>query len=1082
MKSLLKLSFWVPLLLTAFVELRRIQSYPPKRSIYHSRIGFDTNIKLSSLGQYSSSSLSDFMKCSYGERGSLTAICYNATPKYFKNTMYKFDHLDETLKCVNCTLNVIESNTFDLAGNQIRRLDLRNSHIEELNRKAFMGLIFMEELDLAENKIKAILNGTFNGTKKIHKLDLAKNQISVLLNSGLAELSNLNELILSRNSIGTIEEKAFDGLENLKNLDLSYNYIISINNSLDNLTSLENLNLRHNNIHKFMGQEFQSLTKLTKLVLSDNNLNNEFSINLKPGNMLRLLDLSYTNISTLWFSHENLDSLEILDLSYNNISFIRRMSLGTMHNLRALLLDHNKLKEFNTGQWVGFSQLTLLTLSRNSIEQVSITGVYSLQNLQILILSHNNLTNLDYTLLISRLPSLSQLNLEGNMLPCSLEEEMKRDFIEDNFKFVLTDNSTVEFKCTNISVLKSPHRFLNDPHIFDDSTKASDVVLFVILSLMIAAIGVLFYVQFLFYKGVRISFPTRLESNMNLIHPDDEHEQSDEVFENVISFILIYFFVISLLNHLESVCGRTVVHFIRIVLGLLLRRLTGKMTFNCFWVPIWLLILSHHSRADSSSVLASHDLMKCTYGERGSLTATCYNATPKYFKTTLYKFDHLDETLKCVNCILTIIDSNTFDLSGNHIIYLDLKNSQIESLRPKAFMGLIFLLELNLSSNKIKAIHPGTFTGTKKICTIDLSYNEIITLLDSEFKELENLSQLNLNRNQIKIIDEKAFSGLQNLKYLDLSYNFIDVINISLYNLTKLNTLSLKHNKIQKVTGFEFHNLSNLEELDLSENLLDDNFSIHLNPENVLRQLDLSYNKINTLWFTYGYLNRLELLDLSHNNISKINKSSFQALYSLRFLHLQNNKLKIVATGQLSGFSQLQFLNCSYNLIEQVAITGVFSVQNLNTLDLSHNFLNNLDYMALTARLPSLSYLKLEDNVLPCSLEKEMNRDFAEDNFKYVLVDNVVGSFVCMNTSVVKSHQRFLTDSYIQDDSLTVSDIIMFVIMSLVLMAIGVLFYVQFLFYKGLQISFPTRVESTMNLIEADNEQEDDGLERIIEP
>ncbi|XP_066249100.1 insulin-like growth factor-binding protein complex acid labile subunit [Euwallacea similis] len=506
------------------------------------------------------------------------------------------------------------------------------------------------------------------------------------------------------------------------------------------------------------------------------------------------------------------------------------------------------------------------------------------------------------------------------------------------------------------------------------------------------------------------------------------------------------------------------------------------MAFKCFWVPIWLLIISHHSRADNLSLLASADLTKCTYGERGSLTATCYNATPSYFKTTLYKFDHLDETLKCVNCVLTIIDSNTFDLSGNQINYLDLKGSQIEILRPKAFMGLIFLTELNLSGNKIKAVYPGTFIGTKKIRTIDLSYNEITTLVGSEFKELESLSELSLNRNQIKVIDEQAFSGLQNLNYMDLSYNLIEFVNISLYNLTNLNILSLKHNKIQKVTGFEFHNVSKLEQLDLSENLLDDNFSIHLNPENVLRQLDLSYNQIRTLWFSHGYLNRLELLDLSHNNISQIRKSSLEGLHSLRFLHLQNNKLKILTTGQLSGFSQLQFLNCSYNLIEQVAITGVFSVQNLNTLDLSHNFLSNLDYTALTARLPSLSYLKLEDNVLPCSLEEEMNRDFAEDNFKYVLVDNVVGSFKCVNISVAKSHHRFLTDSYIQDDSLTASDIVMFVIMSLVLAAIGVLFYVQFLFYKGMQISFPARVESTMNLIEADNEQRDDGFERIIEP
>ncbi|XP_066249464.1 P-granule-associated novel protein 1-like [Euwallacea similis] len=528
--------FWVSLLLIALVELRNSQADIQKRSLYvsGSRPIFNYRFTPSKASAFTLVNF-DFMKCSYGERGSLTATCYNATPNYFRNTLYKFDHLDETLKCANCTLTTIESNTFDLSGNQIRHLELRNSHIETLKFKAFMGLIFMEVLDMAENKIKAIPNGTFNGTKKIRVLNLAKNQISVLLNSGFAELLHLNDLILSMNSIGTIEEKAFDGLKSLKKLDLSYNYIISINSSLENLTSLEYLNLRHNNIHKIMNQEFQSLVKLTELVLSDNTLNDEFSINLKPGNVLRLLDLSYTNISTLWFSHENLDSLEILDLSHNNISLIRRMPFSTMHNLRTLFLEYNNLKEFSIGQWVGLSQLQLLNFSRNSIEQVSITGVYSLQNLHTLVLSHNNLTNLDYMSLIARLPSLTHLSLEGNMLPCSLEEEMNRDFAEDNFKFVLTENNFAGFKCSNASVIKSPYKFLNDPHVLYDSMKVSDIVLFVILCPVIISIGVLFYVQFLYYKGIRISFPTRLESNMNLIPSDNEHEQREEEFENVLS-------------------------------------------------------------------------------------------------------------------------------------------------------------------------------------------------------------------------------------------------------------------------------------------------------------------------------------------------------------------------------------------------------------------------------------------------------------------------------------------------------------------------------------------------------------------
>lgn len=124
---------------------------------------------------------------------------------------------------------------------------------------------------------------------------------------------------------------------------------------------------------------------------------------------------------------------------------------------------------------------------------------------------------------------------------------------------------------------------------------------------------------------------------------------------------------------------------------------------------IWILLLLHSEISCDFRSVSSYDLMKCSYGERGSLTATCVNATPSFFKNTLYKFDHLDETLRCVNCVLTTIESNVFDLSGNQIKELDLQNSQIETLRPKAFMGLVFLKSLNLSNNKIRSIFPGMY-------------------------------------------------------------------------------------------------------------------------------------------------------------------------------------------------------------------------------------------------------------------------------------------------------------------------------------------------------------------------------------
>lgn len=496
------------------------------------------------------------------------------------------------------------------------------------------------------------------------------------------------------------------------------------------------------------------------------------------------------------------------------------------------------------------------------------------------------------------------------------------------------------------------------------------------------------------------------------------------------------------------------------------------------WVAAWTIILLIPNADSEYARVTSYDLMKCSYGERGSLTATCVNATPNFFKSTLYKFDHLDETLRCLNCTLTTIESNTFDLSGNQIKILDLENSAIETLKPKAFMGLIFLNKLNLANNKIRSIFPGTFNGAKKITQIDLTRNEITILSEDGFAELTNLDRLLLPQNKIKVIDPRAFRGLSNLRELDLRNNYIEAINSSLENVTSLEFVNLNNNRIKHLSGNEFFNISNLTKLDFSSNLLADGFAINMNPTNRLREINLSRNQINTLWFQTLNLDCLEILDLKSNNISVIKGNRLETMYGLHTLDLSHNKLEKVRTGQLSGLPQLRFLNISYNLISEVAVTGIFSFQNLQSLDLSHNKILDLDYTALLSRIPGLSYLRLEDNELSCDLEEEMENEFAEDNFKFVLFDNAVGSQKCVQKPLTKKTLKTLHDVHIEMEHRSISgaDIFIFVMLTLIITAIGILFYLQYLFYKGIELTGPRRVASTVQLISTENDPKDDDF------
>lgn len=505
-----------------------------------------------------------------------------------------------------------------------------------------------------------------------------------------------------------------------------------------------------------------------------------------------------------------------------------------------------------------------------------------------------------------------------------------------------------------------------------------------------------------------------------------------------------------------------------------------------FWVfrVIFTLTIITQTFTDFTYHVMSKDLMKCSYGERGSLTATCVNATPSYFKSTLYKFDHLDETVQCVNCNLTSIEPNTFDLSGNHINTLNISECMIESLKPKAFMGLIFLKYLDMGNNKIKSVYPGTFNGAKKIETIDLSRNEITILNESGFAELFNLKKLILYNNSISVIAEKAFTGLTSLQELDLGYNQITDLKNVVSNLTSLQILKLNNNKLKTINETEFYNLTNLDLLCLDHNFLTSPI-IELSPNNQLRKISLIENTIDTFWVILERAYALEELNLRGNNISGISAVPGINFPSLRDLDLSRNSIKSFQTHQFTGLPQLRYLNISHNVIEDVRITGTMSIPSLHTLDLSYNNISDLDYLLLISRTPSLSYLKLENNLLSCYLEEEMAREFAEDNFKFVLFENSEGSVKCLDKPVSSNIQKAKKDLYVSQDSdsITAGNIVILVLLSFVIVAVGILFYVQYLFYKGVRISLGGRVESNLQLINPDSERDHEmghGDEEIL--
>ncbi|KAF5279972.1 hypothetical protein FQR65_LT15121 [Abscondita terminalis] len=479
---------------------------------------------------------------------------------------------------------------------------------------------------------------------------------------------------------------------------------------------------------------------------------------------------------------------------------------------------------------------------------------------------------------------------------------------------------------------------------------------------------------------------------------------------------------------------------------------------------------------------AAQTQMSCTYKGRGSLTSICVNAIPSYFRTTAYRFDNLDETLRCVNCSLEVIGSYTFDISGNQIKSLDLTDSQITMLKPKSFIGLVFLQNLNLQNNKIVAVPPETFLGITKVEDLNMESNNISALVANGFKELTNLKRLNLKKNSIKTISSGSFNGLGAVEILDLSFNSIETISDAFGGLSNVRLINLEQNKIGQIDPLDMKELTVLFTLSLAKN------NLKVIPNNTflelprLEQLNLSSNPIEILENSaFRGLDSLEELDLSSCLIDVIQKGLLSALHRLRLLDLSYNRLTVFRTGGFSGLPELRKLNLSHNKIDEYEKTGLFPLHSLHNLDLSFNNLTDLDYKLLVEHLPSLSHIGLEGNPWPCYLKKEMEELFKNDNLIFNLgpeADNPNIKCVTMKPVVVDEDTEVATVVVTVKTPVYVStsnghEYVLYVFMVLSIIFMAFLFYTQYRNRQELGSIIGRSNISETRLINSDLEERD---------
>uniref|UniRef100_A0A8C4XGA6 Leucine-rich repeat and fibronectin type-III domain-containing protein 3 n=2 Tax=Erpetoichthys calabaricus TaxID=27687 RepID=A0A8C4XGA6_ERPCA len=156
-------------------------------------------------------------------------------------------------------------------------------------------------------------------------------------------------------------------------------------------------------------------------------------------------------------------------------------------------------------------------------------------------------------------------------------------------------------------------------------------------------------------------------------------------------------------------------------------------------------------------------------------------------------------------------------------------------------------------------------------------------------------AELRLMDNFITTLRKKDFANMTSLIHLTLSRNTISQIIPSAFeDLHDLHALHLDSNRLTTISDEHFQGLANLRHLILSNNQLqsisEGSFEDFLE---TLEDLDLSYNNLVKIpWETISRLVSVNTLNLDHNLIEFVPEGIFSNLHKLARLDMTSNKLK----------------------------------------------------------------------------------------------------------------------------------------------------------------------------------------------
>ncbi|XP_072772025.1 leucine-rich repeat neuronal protein 3 isoform X2 [Nerophis lumbriciformis] len=364
------------------------------------------------------------------------------------------------------TVDCNELHFNDIPGNissDTQVLLLQSNNISSVSRE-LERFTNLTELDLSENQLTQVscararthARGDLEvkvyvcqvrgvGAWSLVTLYLEENRIEELDDESLKNLSRLEELYLNHNRISSITPGAFVGVANLLRLHLNANRLVAVDSRwFQSLPSLEILMLGDNPILGLEDNNFLPLSRLHSLVLAG---------------------MGLTSVPTAAFV--GLDYLESLSLCDNRLRSVPQDALNLLPNLKFLDLNRNPMERLQRGDFKGLQHLE--ELSVNNMDALVLVEAETFQNLPGLVkvdlsnnailshlharafrgvsslrtlLLHNSRLRLLSGDLLETLPSLEELSLYSDPLRCDCLSGWARHLGNESHVRLLESSST----------------------------------------------------------------------------------------------------------------------------------------------------------------------------------------------------------------------------------------------------------------------------------------------------------------------------------------------------------------------------------------------------------------------------------------------------------------------------------------------------------------------------------------------------------------------------------------------------------------------------------------------------------------